>query len=273
MTVFLSYAHQDAATVKLLARELEGLAGAVWFDESVTGGQLWWDEILSQIRSCHLFVLAVSRHSLSSPACGAEWSYAASLARAVLAVRIDTVDLVSAPPSIRHTQLINFVANDAESVRALARAVIHTPQVGPLPDILPTPPPVPESYRDRFAALFGPELTMADQVNAFARLKLDIDKDVNADEARGLLRVLHDRADASWKVREDIDRFLGESRPSSTTAPGVGPVVPEPPVQLPVAGWYDDPTRRFELRYWNGKLWTEHVCRGGQTFGDPMSRP
>ena len=35
------------------------------------------------------------------------------------------------------------------------------------------------------------------------------------------------------------------------------------------AGWYADPSSRYELRYWDGAQWTEHVSRGGQQFTDP----
>jgi len=35
------------------------------------------------------------------------------------------------------------------------------------------------------------------------------------------------------------------------------------------AASYKDPSGRFEMRYWNGTAWTEHVARGGQQFTDP----
>jgi hypothetical protein len=35
------------------------------------------------------------------------------------------------------------------------------------------------------------------------------------------------------------------------------------------AGWYADPSGRFELRYWDGNQWTEHVSRAGQQYTDP----
>ena len=35
------------------------------------------------------------------------------------------------------------------------------------------------------------------------------------------------------------------------------------------AGWYHDPAGRFELRYWDGSAWTEHVSRAGQQYTDP----
>ena len=50
------------------------------------------------------------------------------------------------------------------------------------------------------------------------------------------------------------------------------PVVPTPapaPVVTTPAGWYPDPSGRFEMRYWDGSAWTEHVSRQGQQFTDP----
>ena len=35
------------------------------------------------------------------------------------------------------------------------------------------------------------------------------------------------------------------------------------------ANWYKDPSGRFELRYWNGTVWTEHVATGGKQSVDP----
>ena len=35
------------------------------------------------------------------------------------------------------------------------------------------------------------------------------------------------------------------------------------------AAWYKDPSGRYELRYWNGTAWTEHVARDGRQFTDP----
>ena len=34
------------------------------------------------------------------------------------------------------------------------------------------------------------------------------------------------------------------------------------------ADWYKDPSGRFELRYWNGTAWTEHVATGGTQSTD-----
>lgn len=51
------------------------------------------------------------------------------------------------------------------------------------------------------------------------------------------------------------------SESSTTTAAAAGGAAP--------AGWYADPSSRFELRYWDGSQWTEHVSRAGQQYTDP----
>lgn len=39
------------------------------------------------------------------------------------------------------------------------------------------------------------------------------------------------------------------------------------------AGWCDDPTGRFRVRYWDGAAWTEHVANDGPISSDPLAEP
>jgi len=57
-----------------------------------------------------------------------------------------------------------------------------------------------------------------------------------------------------------------EPAPAYQPAPAPAPA-PAPVSSVP-AGWYADPSGRFELRYWDGSQWSEHVSRGGQQFTD-----
>jgi TIR domain len=210
MTVFLSYAHQDVDVVAALRQDLEDIGQSVWIDTTLHGGQIWWDEILRQVRDCHVFIFAVSRHSLASEACLSECDYAADVNRPFLPVRIDDVDMTNAPERLRNTQHIDFKVGNAASAKALARSLSSVRDSTPVPDPLPAPPATPQSYRDRYAALLGPEpLSLDDQMNYFVRLTVDIDT-ANSDEALELLRALHEREDLSWKVRQMIDRFLAD---------------------------------------------------------------
>jgi len=52
------------------------------------------------------------------------------------------------------------------------------------------------------------------------------------------------------------------------SSPHAAAATPAPTPQVP-AGWYADPAGRFELRYWDGGAWTEHVSRAGQQYTDP----
>ena len=56
--------------------------------------------------------------------------------------------------------------------------------------------------------------------------------------------------------------------PSYDPAPAYQPAPVQAAPAVP-AGWYADPAGRFELRYWDGTAWTEHVSRAGQQFTDP----
>jgi len=59
------------------------------------------------------------------------------------------------------------------------------------------------------------------------------------------------------------------SGPTTTAATSTGEIANTATASAVPAGWYADPSSRFELRYWSGTEWTEHVSRSGQQFTDP----
>jgi hypothetical protein len=66
-------------------------------------------------------------------------------------------------------------------------------------------------------------------------------------------------AGSGWSGSSDSSSWSGSAQQQAT--PPATPSVP--------AGWYADPAGRFELRYWDGTAWTEHVSRAGQQYTDP----
>lgn len=69
---------------------------------------------------------------------------------------------------------------------------------------------------------------------------------------------------------------LTSSRPSTSAGPGQG----EQPGPTGRSGWHADPWRRYQVRFFDGRLWTEHVADGGiasidsgPVAGHPRSRP
>ena len=85
-----------------------------------------------------------------------------------------------------------------------------------------------------------------------------------------------------WEVVNIVPTFDGRycaflRRPTNSAVPGSDVASnPSTPVASTAtassaaapAAWYPDPSKRFELRYWDGSEWTEHVARGGQQFTD-----
>jgi Protein of unknown function (DUF2510) len=41
--------------------------------------------------------------------------------------------------------------------------------------------------------------------------------------------------------------------------------------QTTPGAWYSDPTRRYELRWWDGSRWTQRVATDGRTLSDPVA--
>lgn len=86
-------------------------------------------------------------------------------------------------------------------------------------------------------------------------------------------------SEAPAAAAETVDTSIADLAAQVSAPEPVIPVAAAEPVAEPVvapaaesavpAGWYADPSGRFELRYWDGAAWTEHVSRAGQQFTDP----
>jgi hypothetical protein len=56
------------------------------------------------------------------------------------------------------------------------------------------------------------------------------------------------------------------------TVPAQAQAAPGGAVPSVPANWYKDPSGRFEMRYWNGSQWTEHVATAGKQSIDPPKK-
>ena len=80
-------------------------------------------------------------------------------------------------------------------------------------------------------------------------------------------------AGSSWAPRPPAATDTSGGWGSGATPAAAAAAAPRrrpsrPPPSVP-AGWYADPAGRYELRYWDGSAWTEHVSRAGQQYTDP----
>jgi len=96
--VFVSYSHADAGAVYLELERLNKLGFNVWYDEGISPGAVWRDELATQIESCGIFLLFLSNNACKSDNCLKELNLALNSSRALLAVYLEPTEL---PPGLR----------------------------------------------------------------------------------------------------------------------------------------------------------------------------
>src|SRR5437762_2508461 len=106
--IFISYSSKNRLLVEALAKELEDLGHEVWFDKKLTGGQVWWDEILAAICDCDLCVFALTPESLGSEPCRREYTWATAVNKTVLPIMLRDVDTLALPPELAVIHFVDY---------------------------------------------------------------------------------------------------------------------------------------------------------------------
>jgi serine/threonine kinase PknH len=245
MAVFVSYSARDTAPAKPLLDALTKAHEEVWHDQQLAGTEAWWNATLERIRSCDVFVIALSSGALESKPCRAELEYAQALGKPILPVQVAELDNPRRNP-LGAMQIIDYrypgAGNSIELVSAVyaARA-----QASPLPEPLPEAPPEPFGYLMRLLdQISRPELNQREQAAVVAELRAGLEDDgadesIRSDIAR-LLHALRDRSDVMWSICNEIDAVLASlesSEPFPTYQPAPPPTYPhvKDPAMYPTA--------------------------------------
>ena len=280
MRVFVSYARRDRATVDALLQDIRRARHDVWVDEELTGGQRWWDTILGTIRGADVFVIALSPDWLTSKACAAELQYAVACNRALLPIMVGRVSPQMAPPVVANAQILDYLERTPDAAISLVTALSLVRSAGAVPQPLPEAPPVPMSYmntyRERVDEL---NLTFQQQSLLLSELRARMADDDDRDSALELVRRLRRRGDITESIGKEIDTLLAampepdqhSATPSPNPTPNPTSLAPSAAPAAVSPGWYADPYRRYDQRYWDGTTWTQHASRGGQQFLDAPS--
>ena len=222
MKVFITYSRSDQEQVNSFVRDLEELNHDVWFDQDLSGGQSWWDNILSKIRDCELYIFAITQESLDSTACKRELKYAESLRKNSLPVLFSNkVSIAMAPRYISQMQFINYTnPGDKTALFALLKAINNLPPIQSLPDPLPAPPDVPISYLDTVKEkIEAPSLDKRDQIELLGDLKQRLhDPDTKSEDVITLLKKLRRHDDLLASVGNEIDVVLREVQGSTANS-------------------------------------------------------
>jgi hypothetical protein len=226
MGLFVSYSSQDRSAIDPLTTALRRARQQVWFDDELGGGEAWWKEILDPIRSCEVFIVALSNHLLESKPCQAELRYAQALQRPILPVRIGPVDTMRANP-LASLQVIDYQNPSVDTgIQLVTEVHALAGQPRPLPSPLPDEPAVPFAYLMRLSStLAEQDLDPRQQTHLLTELKSGLEEDGDDPTARNdisrLLRMLRDRSDVTYRTRTEIDNLLASVDAKSAAPPAL----------------------------------------------------
>jgi|GEM_PF-6250273 len=201
--IFISYRKLDRAIVHPMKQAIESWDNveSVWMDTHLEGGQHWWDTILEQIREADIIITALSDEYLDSIPCQREYTYALTLGKTMLPVRVGTLDYNRVAKALVQIQMIDCIGNTPAEQTALQTAIRNAPMSPDLPDPLPTPPDVPLSVLVEVEELANQANINRDgEDKIFVRL-FELINGNNDDERQSAVKII-----AKLRARQDISR-------------------------------------------------------------------
>lgn len=226
-SIFFSYAREDRSCVEWLARSLRTAGFEAFFDADITGGQQWWDQLLTQIEECEVFVPVLSPAYLRSVPCRLEVSYAVELGKNLVPLDLGAGNDYGAAfiEPIKSAQWISFDA--AEPTTTVLS------MIGSLNSTAPAPSPPPGIERPaapgadvmattvRLVAT-SKNLTATEQWAVVGELRAHLQGE-HSGSARTLLESFMERNDLLVSVYNDAKSMTAESPAPPTSLPKTHP--------------------------------------------------
>ncbi len=231
MNIFVSYSSKNRPAVRALVADLASLGHGVWFDQELSGGQVWWDTILNHLRTCDLFIFALTGHSMKSGPCKLEYTYAYELGKPILPVLMsDDVTISLLPVILQERQFVNYINQDKAALLALNSAIQGIPPAPALPDPLPDPPAIPLSpLAELQTEIENRELSYEQQIALFHRIKDYMDDPDYYDAALELMKALEQHPFLLAAVFKEINAYLSSAEPDRAPRPAPE-IIPTPEV-------------------------------------------
>lgn len=184
--VYVSYSRSVLPGVAALCTDLVDLGQQVWLDREFPGGGRWWERVLSNIDRCDLFVIALSRDSMSSVICRDEVALAGGLGIPMIPVLVDD-DVTDSflPPSIGEVQRVDHRNADRGAMAGFIRA-LQSMNLATATDRAKAPAEVPKGFEHDVGALLrsNENLEPVLQLDLFDQLRRTIDNGLHT--TRGL---------------------------------------------------------------------------------------
>ena len=120
-TVFISYSRREAPFVDILMDALEDEGVNVWVDyRSLVPGKPWLDQILEGINQADVFLLVVSKESMTSPNVELEYKHALEQGKRIILILFQAAEL---PTALQNCEWIDFRRTFRKKKRELLRAL------------------------------------------------------------------------------------------------------------------------------------------------------
>lgn len=209
--LFVSYARRDMPVVAQLVNELREMGHEPFYDQDLTGGQRWWDVLLTRIEESDGFLPVLSDAYIDSEACRQEAQWASDVGVPILPLDLGSVGPEMCDPHVAQTNWIRYGLEDRTSIARLARALGALPARTP-PAGTAVRPPVPVTYLTATRQEIHDAETMPvdRQLAIIATLRAKLGTDDEA-SARTLLTELRRRPDVAYASAVEIDHLLGAS--------------------------------------------------------------
>ena len=221
MMIYISYSQKHRDYVEKIAADLKTLEYAFWYDQQLTGGQFWWDEVLAQIIRCDVYIIVLSADWLKENGCYRTFDFAHQLNKRILPILVaHDIDDDLLPTEIQELKIIDYTLADDESLESLKQALDHLPSEKPLPNPLPTPPPAPLSKLGGLQTQVRADVLTLDAQKSLVN---DIKWYLYANDlrvvhhAQRLLREIAERTDAAKIIQDHIADLLHDTEEISTS--------------------------------------------------------
>jgi TolB-like protein len=91
--IFVSYSHDDAIQVYPEITHLKDQGFKIWYDEGITPGSTWSDEVALALTQCKVFLYFITPRSVASTNCLNEVNFCQSRERKILSVHLEQTEL------------------------------------------------------------------------------------------------------------------------------------------------------------------------------------
>ena len=91
--IFISYAHKDAQQVFSILAELEKRDYRYWYDEGITPGSEWPEDVARHLNDAAVMIAFISPHSMASENCRREINFALSKGKEFLSIVLEPTDM------------------------------------------------------------------------------------------------------------------------------------------------------------------------------------